>query len=155
MMQPSQPEWITLTQASREFGRTRQAIEKLVKEGKIECRPMGQKQTRHIHRPTLLMRYAGQAVQPERRAPAEPDTNLRNQPSLVLETITLKAECNRLAELLRRVEEQLMETKKERDELRLHLRELERERTQHLAEMRTLLSGKSEGLLSVKRWLGK
>ena len=60
-----------------------------------------------------------------------------------------------MAELLRRVEELLMETKKERDELKLHLRELERERSQHLAEMRTLLSGKSEGILSVKRWLGK
>jgi hypothetical protein len=41
------------------------------------------------------------------------------------------------------------------DELRLQIRSLEQERTQHIAEMRALLTGKNEGLLSVKKWFGK
>jgi hypothetical protein len=41
------------------------------------------------------------------------------------------------------------------DELRSHVRSLEQERGQHIAEMRALLSGKSEGLLSLKKFFGK
>jgi predicted RNase H-like nuclease (RuvC/YqgF family) len=39
--------------------------------------------------------------------------------------------------------------------LKKQVENLEQERTQHLAEMRALLSGKSEGLLSLKKWFGK
>lgn len=41
------------------------------------------------------------------------------------------------------------------EELRTRIKDFEKERTQHLAEMRALLNGKNEGLLSIKRWLGK
>jgi excisionase family DNA binding protein len=41
------------------------------------------------------------------------------------------------------------------DELRAQMRSLEQERNQHIAEMRALLSGKSEGLLNLKKWFGK
>ncbi len=41
------------------------------------------------------------------------------------------------------------------DELRAQVRSLEQERGQHIAEMRALLSGKSEGLLSLKKFFGK
>jgi uncharacterized protein (DUF305 family) len=40
-------------------------------------------------------------------------------------------------------------------DLRTQVKELERERTQHMAEMRALLTGKNEGLLSVRKWFGK
>jgi excisionase family DNA binding protein len=40
-------------------------------------------------------------------------------------------------------------------ELRERVRILEGQLTQHMAEMRALLSGKSEGLLSLKKWFGK
>jgi DNA-directed RNA polymerase alpha subunit len=41
------------------------------------------------------------------------------------------------------------------DELRTQVRSLEQERNQHIAEIRALLSGKSEGLLSLKKFFGK
>jgi excisionase family DNA binding protein len=51
--------------------------------------------------------------------------------------------------------EALDRERKINDELRAQVRSLEQERTQHIAEMRALLSGKSEGLLSIKKWFGK
>ena len=154
MDQLNQPEWITFTQASKAFGRSRQAIEKLVKEGKIEAKQLGPKLVLHVHRPTLALRYANQVAHNTLNISNQVDTSIYNQPSLVLEAVTLKAECNRLAELFRRVEDQLAETKKERNELRLQLRDLEKERSQHLAEMRALLSKDAratDGVIS--RWL--
>ncbi len=57
--------------------------------------------------------------------------------------------------LLATLQEQLSREQRKNDELQDQIRALEGERTQHLAEMRALLSGKSEGILSIKRWLGK
>ncbi len=65
------------------------------------------------------------------------------------------AELETMKVLLSMLQEQLAREQRRNDELQDHIRELERERTQHLAEMRALLLGKSEGILSIKRWLGK
>jgi hypothetical protein len=57
-------------------------------------------------------------------------------------------------EALKEAREALARERTANDELRLHIRELEKERTQHLAEMRAMLSrdlnGK-EGVIS--RWI--
>jgi hypothetical protein len=51
--------------------------------------------------------------------------------------------------------EALDRERKINDELRVQVRSLEQERNQHIAEMRALLSGKSEGLLSLRKFFGK
>jgi predicted site-specific integrase-resolvase len=58
-------------------------------------------------------------------------------------------------ELVIELRESLSRERKVNDDLRSQIRNFEQERTQHLAEMRALLSGKSEGLLSLKKWFGK
>jgi excisionase family DNA binding protein len=60
-----------------------------------------------------------------------------------------------LEEQIRILKEALSYEKELSKEFRTQIRVLESERTQHLAEMRALLSGKNEGLLSIKRWIGK
>lgn len=51
-------EFITITEASKIFQRTRQAIDLLIKQGKVESKRIGARATIMVHRPTLQNIYA-------------------------------------------------------------------------------------------------
>lgn len=46
-------EWITISEAAKAFGRTRQAIDQHVKTGKVESKRMGNKQVVHVNKQSL------------------------------------------------------------------------------------------------------
>jgi hypothetical protein len=62
MDQSNQTDWITIAQAAKEFARTRQAIESLVKKGCIGHKRMGNKANIHISRGELQLHYANLAT---------------------------------------------------------------------------------------------
>lgn len=51
-------EFITITEASKIFQRTRQAIDLLIKQGKVESKRIGARATIMVHRPSLQNIYA-------------------------------------------------------------------------------------------------
>ncbi|MGY3805312.1 hypothetical protein ACWNT8_14705 [Pigmentibacter ruber] len=51
-------EFMTITEASKIFQRTRQAIDLLIKQGKVESKRVGARATIMVHRPTLQNIYA-------------------------------------------------------------------------------------------------
>lgn len=51
-------DWIAVAQAAVEFGRTRQAIESLIKTGKIECRYKGPRGNKHVSKEQIASCYA-------------------------------------------------------------------------------------------------
>lgn len=150
MKQVEQAEWISIAQAAREFGRTRQAIDDLIKKGLIESKPLGPKAIKHVHKPSLAMRYSMQAATAAHTQNTQAsDIPIRTH-SPEMELLIAKLECKRLTELLARIESDLSREQEKTKELSAQIREFEKERSQHLAELRALLSGKTDGVLS--RW---
>lgn len=53
-----QQDWIAIAQAATEFSRTRQAIEALIRSGKVECRFLGARGQKHVSREQVATCYA-------------------------------------------------------------------------------------------------
>jgi hypothetical protein len=75
MGEVQQDDWIPVAQAAKEFGRSRQAIDLLIKKGELECKPIGPKAVKHVKRSTLLLRYASQVKQSFTPQVAQPSLN--------------------------------------------------------------------------------
>ena len=51
-------EWITITEAAKQFARTRAAIEQHIKAGRVESKRLGAKQLIHVHKPSIVNLFA-------------------------------------------------------------------------------------------------
>lgn len=145
------PSEVTLGLASKLVARGQTTVRDWIKNGNIQA---SRNNLGHwlIDRNSLLAfassegaatgprRVAGATSQPA-EAPPRPHSEAEPRGHSEELVQALRGQISLLQELL----------KEERE--RIH--KLESERTQHLAEMRALLNGKNEGLLSIKRWLGK
>ena len=120
-------EWQTLTQAAKFFGRTRQAIESLVKRGAIEAKHMGEKNVLHINIPQLQMHYAS-------KSPVISTTTVHNQDhnltvaniSDKIDLAATKADNKRLVDLVARLETDLERVRRELTEERKRNTEVRR-----------------------------
>ncbi len=148
--QDSNQDWQTLTQAAKAFGRTRQAIESLVKRGVVQAKPMGTKNVMHIHVPTLQVHYASKMAEP---APQINDNQTHNQNSsyvsLQIDLAATKADNKRLGDLVARLENDLQMVRKELVEERKQNKELQGELLKVAKEMQGILN-KDNGLMG---WL--
>ena len=133
-------DWQTLTQAAKSFGRTRQAIESLVKRGVIEAKPMGNKNVLHIHTPTLQMHYASKTVS----SPQATGNNQSHNQDLSffadkIELATTKMDNKRLGDLVGRLEVDLQQTRQDLIEERKRNQELQSELLKLTREMQGIL----------------
>jgi hypothetical protein len=53
--------WIPVTQAAKDFGRSRQSIDLLIKHSVIECKHMGPRAIKHVNQAALEAYYAKQS----------------------------------------------------------------------------------------------
>lgn len=144
----NQNEWQTLTQAAKAFGRTRQAIESLVKRGVIEAKPFGDKNVLHIHLPTLQMHYASKKAEATPQINTNQDNNqVVSNVSLLIELAATKADSKRLGELVVRLESDLQLARKETIEERRQNKDLQTELLKLSKEMQGLLK-QDNGLMS-------
>jgi hypothetical protein len=148
--QDSNQEWQTLTQAAKAFGRTRQAIESLVKRGVVQAKPMGTKNVLHIHVPALQIHYASKMAE---TTPQMNDNQGHNQNtsyvSLQVDLAATKADNKRLGDLVARLDFELQQVKVEIIEERKYNKELQSELIKLNKEMQSILN-KDNGLMS---WL--
>ena len=138
------------SKAAKSFGRTRQAIESLVKRGVIEAKPLGDKNVLHIHTPTLQMHYAAKTSQSTYTTQSN-QTNNQDQ-SHVSDRIDLaatKADNKRLVDLVARLETDLQQTKRELVEERKRNLDLQNELLKLTREMQGILQ-KDTGIM---KWL--
>ena len=112
-------EWQSVAQAALQIGKTRQAIEALVKKNILEAKQMGKRKTLHIHMPTLMLHYAKKSDASFEKIAATKSNNLHHN-----HQFDATYECKRLTELLAISERLLAKTESE-----LHK---ERERNQIL-----------------------
>ena len=132
-------EKVLLSDAATRLGKSPTTLRKLVNSGKIQA----SKDSQGRHWVTMLEAQAYYAIKSAPRAGASRSHERDDD-----ETVLLMREHNK------RIERALEREERINDELRNQIRELERERTQHLAEMRTLLSKDiktTDGVIS--RWL--
>jgi hypothetical protein len=130
---------LLLTEAARIVGKAPATLRRLVNDGRIPSTKDVQGRNR-VRREDVIAYYATTSEQnpiPDRAGASHSDPMLgalRDQIAILVQTVDREREENR--------------------ELRQRLREMEQERTQHLAEMRAMLSRDSngkEGVLS--RWI--
>jgi hypothetical protein len=149
MDQSNQTDWITIAQAAKEFARTRQAIESLVKKGCIGHKRMGNKANIHISRGELQLHYANLAT-PKLATKSSPVegakfANQTHSMTLQIQLIQAQAEAKRLADLLELHRESLVRERIEKDRLVTEISAL-------TAEVKALLTRDSPtGALS--RWV--
>ena len=143
-------DWQTLTQAAKAFGRTRQAIESLVKRGVIQAKPLGDKNVMHIHIPTLQFHYASKTVESVPQSNANQSNNpVVSNVSLQIDLAATKADNRRLGDLVARLEDDLQLVRKEIIEERKQNKELQSELLKVAKEMQGILN-RDSGLMS---WL--
>lgn len=146
----NQNEWQTLTQAAKAFGRTRQAIESLVKRGVIEAKPFGDKNVLHIHLPTLQMHYASKKAEAMPQINTNQDNNqVVSNVSLQIDLAATKADNRRLGDLVARLEDDLQMVRKELVDERKQNKELQGELLKVAKEMQAILN-KDSGIMG---WL--
>ena len=68
-----QATWLPIAEAAREFARTRQAIEGLIKTGKVEVRYIGPKALKHVCKEQLANCYAQKKSKAKQDASKEPE----------------------------------------------------------------------------------
>ncbi|APJ05259.1 hypothetical protein [Silvanigrella aquatica] len=140
-------EWQTLTQAAKAFGRTRQAIESLVKRGVVQAKPMGAKNVMHIHVPTLQIHYASKVVESVDQSNNQSNNQVVSNVSLQIELAATKADNRRLGDLVVRLEADLQLARKEIIDERKQNKELQGELLKFSKEMQGLLK-QDNGLMS-------
>lgn len=141
-------EWQTLTQAAKAFGRTRQAIESLVKRGVIEAKPFGDKNVLHIHLPTLQMHYASKKAEATPQINTNQDNNqFVSNVSLQIDLAATKADNRRLGDLVARLECDLQLARKETIDERRQNKDLQIELLKLSKEMQGILK-QDNGLMS-------
>lgn len=145
--QDSNQEWQTLTQAAKAFGRTRQAIESLVKRGVVQAKPMGTKNVMHIHVPTLQMHYASKVVDSVDQNNNQSNNQVVSNVSLQIDLAATKADNRRLGDLVVRLEADLQLARKEIIDERKQNKELQGELLKFSKEMQGLLK-QDNGLMS-------
>lgn len=145
--QDSNQEWQTLTQAAKAFGRTRQAIESLVKRGVVQAKPMGTKNVMHIHVPTLQVHYASKVVESVDQNNNQSNNQVVSNVSLQIDLAATKADNRRLGDLVVRLEADLQLARKEIIDERKQNKELQGELLKFSKEMQGLLK-QDNGLMS-------
>lgn len=145
--QDSNQEWQTLTQAAKAFGRTRQAIESLVKRGVLQAKPMGTKNVMHIHVPTLQVHYASKVVESVDQNNNQSNNQVVSNVSLQIDLAATKADNRRLGDLVVRLEADLQLARKEIIDERKQNKELQGELLKFSKEMQGLLK-QDNGLMS-------
>lgn len=129
---------ILLTEAAKLVGKAPATLRRLINDGRIQSTKDSQGRNR-VRREDVIAFYAimeGERAIPDRAGAVHEDhltRALRDQIAILTQTVDREREENK--------------------ELRARLREVDQERTQHLAEMRALLSKESskDGVLS--RWI--
>lgn len=136
-------EWQTITQAAKYFGRTRQALESLIKRGVIESKQMGTKNVMHVHIPTLQIYYSSKAVN---KSNQEENQNISNV-SLNLDLIATKSDNKRLTDLVARLESDLNTLKVDYMEEKKYNRQLQSELIKLTKEFHSILN-KESGIMN-------
>jgi len=141
-IQDGKEEWQTITQAAKCFGRTRQALESLIKRGIIQSKQMGLKNIMHVHVPTLQMYYSSKS---NNNSNQNDNKNVSNI-SLHLDLIATKSDNKRLADLVARLEIELDTLKRDYSEERKYNKELQSEILKLSKELQSILN-KDSGLM--------
>ncbi len=135
-------EWLSVAQAAMQIGKTRQAIEGLVKKNQLEAKPMGKRKTLHVHLPTLMLHYAKKIDASFGKIAAIKSNNLYNNVPL-----DATYECKRLADLLAISERLLAKTESELHKERERNQTLQNELINNMKEIQAFLK-KESGLTS-------
>lgn len=144
-----QEEWISVAQAAMQIGKTRQAIESLVKKHQVESKPMGKRNTLHVHMPTLMLHYAKKEDANFDKIAANKANNLH-----LVSNLEATYECKRLAELLAISERLLAKAEVELQKEREKNQMLQIELLNSMKEIQAILR-KESGLTSWIRTLRK
>ena len=142
-------EWLSVAQAAMQIGKTRQAIEGLVRKHQIEAKPMGQRKTLHVHLPTLMLHYAKKSDASFDKIAASKSNNLHNTAQS-----DATYECKRLSDLLAISERLLAKTESELHKERERTQTLQNELINNMKEIQAFLK-KESGLTSWIRTLRK
>ncbi len=136
-------EWQTITQAAKFFGRTRQALESLIKRGIVESKQMGNKNVLHVHVPSLQIYYSSKLTNNSNQ---NSNQIISNMP-LQLDLIATKSENKRLADLVARLENEINILKKDYSEEKKCNKELQNEIMKMCKEYQSFLN-KDSGLIN-------
>lgn len=119
-------EWITVSQAAQAFGRTRQAIAQQVKAGKIEAKPMGNKQVLHVNKQALVNLLASFASK----------VNSKHDRQVQYENI----DANETSKLIVLYKQLLEKSEREMNELKIELAKEREENRQNQKEVFKLMN---------------
>ena len=132
-------DWVTVTEAAKSFGRTRQAIEQHIKAGRISVKRSGPKQTMHVSKDelrNLLASFAKDTSQASRQPNCASVCDPNEPSNLAIYKI-----------LFERAENENIELKREMQKLREENRENQKEILKLTHEFKSLLM-KEPGIIS-------